>query len=98
MHTPAGFTVEEGIFFPADWWQIVFNPSFPYRLAHMLTAALLTGAFVVAGVSAWRLLQREQEETSRRAFSLGMGAAAVFSAGQIALGDLHECRCSATSR
>jgi len=89
MHTPAGFTVKEGIFFPADWWQVVFNPSFPYRLAHMLTAAFLTGAFVVAGVSAWRLLQREQEETSRRAFSLAMGAAAVFSAGQIALGDLH---------
>jgi cytochrome bd ubiquinol oxidase subunit I len=67
----------------------VFNPSFPYRLAHMLTAALLTVAFVVAGVSAWRLLQRPQEETSRRAFSLAMGAALVFSAGQIALGDLH---------
>jgi cytochrome d ubiquinol oxidase subunit I len=89
MHTPAGFVVQEGIFLPADWWQIVFNPSFPYRLAHMLTAALLTGAFVVAGVSAWRLLRREQEQTSRRAFSLAMGAAAVFSAGQIALGDLH---------
>ena len=89
MHTPTGFTLKAGIFFPADWWQVVFNPSFPYRLAHMLTAALLTGAFVVAGVSAWRLLQREQEETSRRAFSLAMGAAAVFSAGQIALGDLH---------
>jgi cytochrome d ubiquinol oxidase subunit I len=89
MHTPTGFTLKAGIFFPADWWQIVFNPSFPYRLAHMLTAALLTGAFVVAGVSAWRLLQREQEETSRRAFSLAMGGAALFSAGQIALGDLH---------
>jgi cytochrome d ubiquinol oxidase subunit I len=89
MHTPAGFTLEEGIFFPLDWWQIVFNPSFPYRLAHMLTAALLTVAFVVAGVSAWRLLQRPQEETSRRAFSLALGAALVFSAGQIAIGDLH---------
>jgi cytochrome d ubiquinol oxidase subunit I len=89
MHTPAGFVVEEGIFSPVNWWQVVFNPSFPYRLAHMLTAAFLTGAFVVAGVSAWRLLRREQEETSRRAFSLAMGAAAVFSAGQIALGDLH---------
>jgi cytochrome d ubiquinol oxidase subunit I len=55
----------------------------------MLTAAFLTGAFVVAGVSAWRLLRREPEETSRRAFSLAMGAAAIFSAGQIALGDLH---------
>jgi cytochrome bd ubiquinol oxidase subunit I len=89
MHTPAGFAVEEGVFFPADWWQIVFNPSFPYRLAHMLTAAFLTGAFVVAGVSAWRLLRRGEEETSRRAFSLAMGAAVVLSAGQIALGDLH---------
>ncbi len=89
MHTPAGFAVEEGVFSPVNWWQIVVNPSLPYRLAHMLTAAFLTGAFVVAGVSAWRLLRREQEETSRRAFSLAMGAAAIFSAGQIALGDLH---------
>lgn len=89
MHTPAGFTLEAGIFSPADWWQVVFNPSFPYRLAHMLTASLLTGAFVVAGVSAWRLLRRGQEEASRRAFSLAMGAAAIFSASQIALGDLH---------
>jgi cytochrome d ubiquinol oxidase subunit I len=55
----------------------------------MLTASLLTGAFVVAGVSAWRLLRRGQEEASRRAFSLAMGAAVVFSVGQIALGDLH---------
>lgn len=89
MHTPAGYVLQEGVFLPADWWQIVFNPSFPYRLAHMLTAALLTGAFVVAGVSAWRLLRRAQEQTSRRALSLAMGAAVVLSAGQIALGDLH---------
>jgi cytochrome d ubiquinol oxidase subunit I len=89
MHTPAGFTLEGGVFSPADWWQVVFNPSFPYRLAHMLTASLLTGAYVVAGVSAWRLLRRGQEETSRRAFSLAMAAALVFSAGQIVLGDLH---------
>jgi cytochrome d ubiquinol oxidase subunit I len=89
MHTPAGFAVKEGVFSPVDWWQVVFNPSFPYRLAHMLTASFLTGAFVVAGVSAWRLLRRGQEETSRRAFSLAMGAAVLLSAGQIALGDLH---------
>jgi cytochrome d ubiquinol oxidase subunit I len=89
MHTPAGFALVAGVFQPLDWWRIVFNPSFPYRLAHMLTAALLTGAFVVAGVSAWRLLRRGPEETSRRAFSLAMAAAAVFSPAQIALGDLH---------
>jgi cytochrome d ubiquinol oxidase subunit I len=89
MHTPAGYTLKDGVFAAADWWQVVFNPSFPYRLAHMLTASLLTGAFVVAGVSAWRLLHRGPEDASRRAFSLALGAALVFSAGQIALGDLH---------
>ena len=89
MHTPAGFALEDGVFFPVDWWQVVFNPSFPYRLAHMLTASLLTGAFVVAGVSAWRLLHRGHEQASRRAFSLAMGVALIFSAGQIVLGDLH---------
>lgn len=89
MHTPAGFALEAGVFRPVDWWQVVFNPSFPYRLAHMLTASLLAVAFVVAGVSAWRLLRRGHEQTSRRAFSLALGAAAIFSAGQIVLGDLH---------
>ncbi|HEX7971076.1 MAG TPA: cytochrome ubiquinol oxidase subunit I, partial [Thiobacillus sp.] len=89
MHTPAGFAWVDGVFFPANWWRIVFNPSAPYRLAHMLTASFLAGAFVVAGVSAWRLLRREKEDTSRRAFALAMGAAAVFSPLQIALGDLH---------
>ncbi|MDT3706536.1 MAG: cytochrome ubiquinol oxidase subunit I [Thiobacillus sp.] len=89
MHTPAGFTVVDGVFFPANWWQIVFSPSSLYRLSHMLTASFLTGAFVVAGVSAWRLLRRGDEETSRRAFSLATGGAVLLSAGQIGLGDLH---------
>ncbi len=89
MHTPAGYALEGGVFQPLDWWRIVFNPSFPYRLAHMLTAALLTGAFVVAGVSAWRLLRRGAEDSSRRALSLAMAAAAILSPLQIALGDLH---------
>ncbi|MHB1214540.1 MAG: cytochrome ubiquinol oxidase subunit I [Thiobacillus sp.] len=89
MHTPAGFALHAGVFTPVNWWQIVFNPSLPYRFSHMLMASLLTGAFVVAGVSAWRLLRRNQDPDARRAFSLALGAAAVFSVSQIVLGDLH---------
>ena len=55
MHTPAGFELRDGIFHPTDWWAIVFNPSFPYRLAHMVLAAYLTTAFVILGVAAWYL-------------------------------------------
>ena len=56
MHTPAGFEIRDGRFFPVDWIAIVFNPSFPYRLAHMVTGMYITTAFVVAGVVSWSLL------------------------------------------
>ena len=53
MHTPQGYSINEvGQFVPEDWWAIIFNPSFPYRLAHTLTAAYLTTAFIVGGVGA----------------------------------------------
>ena len=58
MQTPAGYELREGTFHVVSWWQVVFNPSFPYRFAHMVTAAFLTTAFVVAGVSAWHLSER----------------------------------------
>lgn len=89
MHTPAGFELRDGIFFAADWSKIVFNASFPYRLAHMLTASLLTGAFVVAGVSAWHLLRRHHVSLAQRGFSIAMWSAAVFAPAQIFIGDLH---------
>lgn len=58
MHTPAGYSVNEADqFVPEDWWAIIFNPSFPYRLMHMVLAAYLTVAFVVGGVAAWHLLR-----------------------------------------
>jgi cytochrome d ubiquinol oxidase subunit I len=53
MHTPAGYELRDGIFFPADWWQIVFNPSFFYRLPHMVLAAYLTTCFAIGGGAAW---------------------------------------------
>ena len=58
MHTPQGAELIDGVFYPVDWFKIVFNPSFPYRLAHMLIASMLTTAFFVAGVSAWYLFKK----------------------------------------
>ena len=96
MHTPAGFTidVETGQFLPVSFWEIVFNPSFPYRLAHTVTAAYLTTAFIVGGVGAWHLLRRRRrgEEASpgtRTMFSMAMWMAALVAPIQIVLGDLH---------
>ncbi|HST73957.1 MAG TPA: cytochrome ubiquinol oxidase subunit I, partial [Acetobacteraceae bacterium] len=61
MQTPQGFTrTPDGRFFPADWWAVIFNPSFPYRLAHMVIASYLTVAFVVGAVGAYHLLRDRQ--------------------------------------
>jgi cytochrome bd ubiquinol oxidase subunit I len=91
MHTPAGYTVgENGQFLPADWWAVIFNPSFPYRLAHTLTAAYLTTAFLVGGVGAWHLLRgRTTNHGVRTMFSMAMWMAAVVAPVQILLGDAH---------
>jgi cytochrome d ubiquinol oxidase subunit I len=89
MHTPAGYQFQDGVFHVADWWQVIFNPSFPYRLAHMLMASFLTGTFVVAGVSAWYLLRRWHVDLARHTFSISMLAVALFAPAQILLGDLH---------
>lgn len=89
MHTPQGAELVNGVFVPVDWWAIVFNPSFPYRLAHMVLASFLTVSFVVAGTSAWYLLRARHVEIARRGFSLALGAAAVLAPLQIFAGDLH---------
>ncbi len=89
MQTPQGAGFVDGRFVSEDWWAIVFNPSFPYRLAHMLLASFLTVSFVVAGTSAWYLLRRRHADIARRGFSLAMGAAAVLAPLQIFAGDLH---------
>ncbi|RYH04578.1 cytochrome ubiquinol oxidase subunit I [Salipiger sp. IMCC34102] len=90
MHTPAGFGVNEaGQFIPEDWWAIVFNPSFPYRLTHMVLAAYLTTAFVVAGVGALHLLRDRADLSARKMFSMGMWMALLVTPLQIAAGDFH---------
>jgi cytochrome d ubiquinol oxidase subunit I len=89
MQTPAGYAINEaGQFVPEDWWAIVFNPSFPYRLAHMVLAAYLTTAFVVGGTAAWHLL-RATPATPCAPFSMAMWMAALVTPIQIQAGDLH---------
>jgi len=90
MQTPAGYEVNAvGQFVPTYWWQIVFNPSFPYRLIHMVLAAYLTTAFVVAGVAGWHLLKDSAHLPSRRMFSMAMWMAIVVTPIQIIAGDFH---------
>ncbi|HEX3208620.1 MAG TPA: cytochrome ubiquinol oxidase subunit I [Geminicoccaceae bacterium] len=89
MQTPAGYALKDGVFSVTSWWDVVFNPSFPYRLAHMVTATFLTTAFVVAGVSAWHLLQARIVPHARIGFSMAMGLITLLAPLQILLGDLH---------
>jgi len=91
MHTPAGFSIdpETGRFLPEDWWAIIFNPSFPYRLVHTVTAAYLTTAFIVGGVGALHLLRDRRNEGARVMFSMAMWMAVIVAPAQIVFGDLH---------
>src|SRR5208282_1563506 len=89
MQTPAGYTMEGGIAFPQDWFAIVFNPSFPYRLAHMLNAAFLTCAFVVLGVGARYLLAGRHTEEARTMLRMAIGLTAVLAPLQLIIGDQH---------
>ena len=90
MQTPAGHAVNSaGQFVPADWWAVIFNPSFPYRLVHMVLAAYLTTAFVVGAVGAWHLLRDRRAEGPRVMFSMAMWMAALVAPIQILAGDQH---------
>ncbi|KAB7613718.1 cytochrome ubiquinol oxidase subunit I [Amylibacter sp. SFDW26] len=90
MQTPAGFAInEDGQFIPTNWWAIVFNPSFPYRLVHMVIAAFLTTSFVVGAVAAWHLLKDRTNPATRIMFSMALWMAALVAPVQIFVGDLH---------
>lgn len=89
MHTPQGFEMRDGVAHATDWIAIIFNPSMPYRLIHMLLASGLTVAFLIAGVSALRWLFGQRAASVRSALKLGVGIAAVLIPIQIFAGDLH---------
>jgi len=90
MQTPAGYSINEaGQFTPEDWWAIIFNPSFPYRLVHMVLAAFLSTSFAVAGVAGWHLLKDRNNGATMRMFSMAMWMAAIVAPIQIIAGDAH---------
>ena len=89
MQTPAGHTFDNGVLIAGDWWAVIFNPSFPYRFAHMLVASGLTAAFLVAGLSGWRLLKAPLDAVARRGLAAGIVVAAMLAPLQIFIGDLH---------
>lgn len=90
MQTPAGYAINDvGQFVPEDWWAIVFNPSFPYRLVHMVLAAYLTTALVVGAVGAWHLLRQKGNLPTRRMFSMAMWMLLAVTPLQILAGDEH---------
>ncbi len=91
MHTPVGHSVApDGRFLPGpSWAAIIFNPSFPYRLVHTVTAAYLTTAFVVGAVGAWHLIKDRANPHARTMFSMAMWMAALATPVQIFVGDQH---------
>ena len=89
MQTPQGFHVEDGRFFPDDWWAIIFNPSFPYRYLHNVTAFYITTAFVVLGVGAWLLRHGRSREEAGTMVRMALNLLIVLVPVQMVLGDLH---------
>jgi cytochrome d ubiquinol oxidase subunit I len=89
MHTPAGHEIRDGIAHPVDWWAIIFNPSFPYRFAHMLNASFLTAGFVVLAVGARYLLQDRHPDQARSMIRMSVLLLAILAPLQLLIGDLH---------
>lgn len=89
MQTPAGFEMIDGQAHAVDWLAVIFNPSFPYRLTHMLMACGLTTAFLIAGLSAWRWRRGDRGDDVRAALATAVRVAAVLIPLQIVVGDLH---------
>ena len=90
MQTPQGFEVgSDGLLYPTSWLEIIFNPSFPYRLVHMLLAAYLTTAFTVGGISAYYLWRNIHVKHAKIMFAMAMLMAVFVAPIQLFAGDAH---------
>jgi cytochrome d ubiquinol oxidase subunit I len=89
MQTPTGFEMREGVAHALDWWAIIFNPSFPFRLTHVLLASGLTASFLIAGISAYRIVRGDNKKAPRLALKTAVFVAALLMPLQIFVGDLH---------
>ena len=89
MQTPTGFEMRDGVAYALDWWDIIFNPSFPYRLTHVLLASALTASFLIAGISAFRIIRGDNKKAPKLALKTAVFVAAFLIPLQIFVGDLH---------
>src|SRR3954453_1151611 len=89
MQTPTGHEIRDGIAYPLDWWAVIFNPSFPYRLAHMLNASYLTAGFVVLAVGARYLLAGRHRAQARTMVRMALCLLAILAPLQLLIGDQH---------
>jgi cytochrome d ubiquinol oxidase subunit I len=90
MQTPQGFRIgQDGLLYPTSWLQVIFNPSFPFRFVHMITAAYLTTAFTVAGIGAFYLWRQRHVHHARVMFGMAMIMAIFVAPMQLLFGDLH---------
>jgi cytochrome d ubiquinol oxidase subunit I len=89
MHTPAGFEMRDGVAHVTSWMEVIFNPSFAYRLTHTMIASFLTVSFLVAGLSAYRWLRKDRTPAVAATMRVGVVMAMVLTPVQIFVGDLH---------
>jgi len=89
MQTPQGYRIADGQAIPTDWLQVIFNPSFPYRLAHMSIAAFLATALLVGASAAWHLLRGNDQPAIRRMLSMSLWMLLALAPLQLLIGDLH---------
>ncbi len=89
MHTPAGFEMRDGVAHATDWFAVVFNPSMPWRLTHMMLASFLTVGFLMAGISSWRWLRGDRKPAVLAALRTGILIGATLIPVQIVIGDFH---------
>lgn len=89
MHTPQGIEIINGRVIPVDWWAIIFNPSFPYRLVHMALAAYLATALIVVSTAAWQILHKKNNQQIRKMLSMGLWMIVLVAPIQAIVGDFH---------
>ena len=89
MQTPQGFSIQNGLIVPEDWFAIVFNPSFPYRFLHMAAAAFLVSALLVAATAAWHLLKGRRDRLVKTSFSMALWLILILAPLQAVIGDFH---------
>ena len=89
MQTPQGYIIENGVVVLTDWLAVIFNPSFPYRLAHMAIAAFITSALLVVATGAWHALKGKRDAAVNKMLSMGLGLLLVLVPLQVLVGDMH---------